>query len=124
MQLQESGEMYLETILILSRQKPAVRAIDIVEYMQFSKPSVSRAMGLLKNGGFITVEKDGHIRLTDTGRGGAEKNYKRHTVVTKDLPTPGVPEDIAAADGWKKGRHKSHAAFCALQSHIHAHEQS
>ena len=124
MQLQESGEMYLETILILSRQKPAVRAIDIVEYMQFSKPSVSRAMGLLKNGGFITVDKDGHIRLTDTGREVAEKIYTRHTVLTKVLTSLGVPEDIAAADACKMEHVISDETFAALQSHIHAHEQS
>ena len=68
MALQESGEMYLETILILSQQNPFVRSVDISEHMGYSKPSVSRAVGLLKNGGFITVDLDGYISLTDLGR--------------------------------------------------------
>ena len=79
MQLQESGQMYLETILVLSRTLPAVRSIDIVEHMGYSKPSVSRAMGLLKNGGFIVVDEDGYITLTEDGREIATKIYERHT---------------------------------------------
>lgn len=121
MQLQESGEMYLETILILSREKPAVRAIDIVEYRQFSKPSVSRALGLLKAGGFVTVEENGHIRLTETGRAVAEKIYTRHTVLTKVLTSLGVPEAVAAADACKMEHVISDETFEALQNHIRAH---
>ncbi len=121
MQLQESGEMYLETILILSREKPAVRAIDIVEYRQFSKPSVSRALGLLKAGGFVTVEENGHIRLTETGRAVAEKIYTRHTVLTKVLMSLGVPEAVAAADACKMEHVISDETFEALQSHIREH---
>ena len=121
MQLQESGEMYLETILILSREKPAVRAIDSVEYRQFSKPSVSRALGLLKAGGFVTVEENGHIRLTETGRAVAEKIYTRHTVLTKVLMSLGVPEAVAAADACKMEHVISDETFEALQSHIREH---
>lgn len=121
MQLQESGEMYLETILILSREKPAVRAIDIVEYRQFSKPSVSRALGLLKAGGFVTVEENGHIRLTETGRAVAEKIYTRHTVLTKVLMSLGVPEAVAAADACKMEHVISDETFEALQTHIREH---
>lgn len=121
MQLQESGEMYLETILILSREKPAMRAIDIVEYRQFSKPSVSRALGLLKAGGFVTVEENGHIRLTETGRAVAEKIYTRHTVLTKVLMSLGVPEAVAAADACKMEHVISDETFEALQTHIREH---
>lgn len=118
MQLQESGEMYLETILILSKEKPAVRAIDVGEYMHFSKPSVSRAVGLLKNGGFLTVEADGHIRLTDTGREIAEKIYTRHTVLTEVLIALDVPPEIAAADACKIEHDISDETFAALCRHM------
>lgn len=121
MQLQESGEMYLETILVLSQKKPAVRAIDIVEYRQFSKPSVSRALGLLKAGGFVTVEENGHIRLTEAGRAVAEKIYTRHTVLTKVLTSLGVPEAVAAADACKMEHVISDETFEALQTHIREH---
>ena len=78
MALQESGEMYLETIYILSKQSSGVRSIDVSEYMNFSKPSVSRAIGLLKEGGYITVDKDGFITLTDAGLDISSKIYERH----------------------------------------------
>ena len=83
MGLAESGEMYLETILVLSKKHESVRAIDVVDYMGYSKPSVSRAMGLLREGGFISVERDGAITLTDAGREVAEKIYERHTLLTR-----------------------------------------
>lgn len=118
MQLQESGEMYLETILILSKEKSVVRAIDVGEYMHFSKPSVSRAVGLLKNGGFLTVEADGHIRLTDTGREIAEKIYTRHTVLTEVLTALDVPPEIAAADACKIEHDISDETFAALCRHM------
>lgn len=118
MHLQESGEMYLETILILSETKPAVRAIDVGEYMGFSKPSVSRALGLLKNGGFVTVNEDGHITLTAAGREIAEKIYKRHTVLTSVLCGIGVPPDIAAADACKMEHDISEETFAALQRYL------
>ena len=101
MHLQESGEMYLETILILSKKSSAVRAIDVGEYMNFSKPSVSRAMGLLKSGSYITVDKDGFISLTDSGRSIAEKIYERHTLLTAFLVKLGVDEKTAAEDACK-----------------------
>ena len=85
MHLQESGEMYLETILILSRKSQFVRSIDISEYMNFSKPSVSRAIGLLKEGGYITVDVSGYISLTDAGAEIAGKIYERHNVLTEFL---------------------------------------
>ncbi len=116
MHLQESGEMYLETILILSKEKPSVRAVDVGEYMHFSKPSVSRAVGLLKNGGFLTVDADGHI-LTDTGREIAEKIYTRHTVLTELLIALEVPPEIAAADACKIEHDISDETFAALCRH-------
>lgn len=118
MHLQESGEMYLETILVLSKEKSVVRAIDVGEYMHFSKPSVSRAVGLLKNGGFLTVEADGHIRLTDTGREIAEKIYTRHTVLTDVLTALDVPPEIAAADACKIEHDISDETFAALCRHM------
>ena len=118
MHLQESGEMYLEPILVLSKEKSVVRAIDVGEYMHFSKPSVSRAVGLLKNGGFLTVEADGHIRLTDTGREIAEKIYTRHTVLTDVLTALDVPPEIAAADACKIEHDISDETFAALCRHM------
>ncbi len=101
MRIQESGEMYLETILILSRSTPHVRSIDIVDHMGFSKPSVSRAVGLLKNGGYISVDYDGYITLTELGLEIAEKIYERHNILTSFLVSIGVSEEIAASDACK-----------------------
>ena len=98
MALFESGEMYLETILLLSRKQPRVRAIDVGTEMGFSKPSVSRALGILKKDGYLTVDPDGHIALTESGRAVAEKIYERHTLITAVLTDLGVDEKIAAAD--------------------------
>ena len=118
MQLQESGQMYLETILVLSRSMPAVRAIDIVEHMGYSKPSVSRAVGLLKNGGFITVDADGHITLTDDGRETAEKIYDRHTVITEALVRLGVDYETAAEDACKIEHAISDRSIEAIKNHM------
>ena len=98
MALQESGEMYLETILVLSRKSSYVRAIDVGEYMGYSKPSVSRAMGLLKAGHYITVDDLGGIHLTDAGREVAERIYERHTYLTRFLTGLGVDPKVAAED--------------------------
>lgn len=118
MQLQESGQMYLETILVLSRTLPAVRAIDIVEHMGYSKPSVSRAMGLLKNGGFITVDEDGHITLTEDGREVATKIYERHTILTTALIRLGVDPDIASEDACKMEHAISDASIAAIKKFL------
>ena len=101
MHLQESGEMYLETIYILLKKTNDVRSMDIAEYMNFSKPSVSRAVGLLKEGEYITVDKDGFITLTDSGKEIAAKIYERHTMLTDFLIRLGVEEETAAADACK-----------------------
>lgn len=96
--LQESGEMYLETILILSKEKAVVRSVDVSEKMNFSKPSVSRAMKLLRENKYINIDKDGYITLTRSGREIAEKIYERHVVLTRVLTDLGVDEEIAAED--------------------------
>lgn len=101
MQLQESGEMYLESISRLKETKGFVRAIDVCEYMGFSKPSVSRAMGLLKDGGYIVVSKDGGIELTESGLAVAKKVYERHVFLTSFLKSIGVGDEIASEDACK-----------------------
>lgn len=101
MHIQESGEMYLETILILSEKLEYVRSIDIGEYMGYSKPSVSRAVGLLKNGGFIDVDGNGHITLTDAGKAHANKIFERHRILTKVLESIGVSHETASEDACK-----------------------
>ena len=118
MQLQESGQMYLETILVLSRTLPAVRSIDIVEHIGYSKPSVSRAVGLLKNGGFIHVDEDGYITLTDDGREVATKIYNRHTILTQALIRLGVDADIASEDACKMEHVISDESLDAIRRHV------
>ena len=118
MALQESGEMYLETILILSRKGGTVRSIDISEYMGYSKPSVSRAVGLLKNDAFITVDKDGHITLTDKGLAQAEKILSRHTLLTQMLVSLGVSPETASADACRIEHVISDETFCAIKQYL------
>ena len=118
MHLQESGEMYLETILILSQQKSFVRAIDVGEYMGFSKPSVSRAIGLLRNGGFVEVGDGGGLSLTDTGREVAEKIYERHRYLTKMLMHMGVDEATAAEDACRMEHVVSDKSFSAIKEYF------
>lgn len=115
MALLESGEMYLETILILSQQKSGVRAIDVGEYMGFSKPSVSRAMGLLKNGGYVVVDESGFISLTDAGREVAERIYERHTLLTALLTRLGVDKETASEDACKIEHYISSTSFNAIK---------
>ena len=110
--------MYLETIYILTEQNPNVRSIDVCEHMGFSKPSVSRAVGLLKNGGYINVDKDGYISLTEIGREVAEKMYSRHKVITDFLISLGVDEEVAVNDACKIEHHISDESFEALKRHI------
>ncbi|MBQ8387294.1 MAG: metal-dependent transcriptional regulator [Clostridia bacterium] len=98
MRIQESGEMYLESIYVLSQTKSAVRSIDVGEYMGYSKPSVSRAIGLLKKGGLVNVGADGHLTLTESGLELARKIYERHTILTSLLTSLGVSEETASED--------------------------
>ena len=101
MSIHESGEMYLESIHVLLQQRGQIRSIDVSEYMGFSKPSVSRAMGLLKKGGYILVDKDGYISLTEEGLDVAEKIYERHTFLSNYLIRLGVSKETAMADACK-----------------------
>lgn len=117
MQIQESGEMYLETILLLSK-KGAVRSLDIAEYMEYSKPSVCRAVGILKNGGFITVDKSGYITLTDAGFERASKIYERHTLLTDFLQRIGVSAETAVEDACKMEHIISDESFDAIKKHV------
>ena len=117
MNLQESGEMYLETIYILSKKSASVRAVDISEHMGFSKPSVSRALGLLKSGGYVEADAEGHLTLTDIGLEVAEKIYERHTMLTAFLIKLGVPEDIASEDACKIEHHISDESFKAIKKY-------
>ena len=118
MVLQESGEMYLETILILSQKSKFVRAIDVSEEMGFSRPSVSRAVHLLFEGGFINIDADGGLSLTDMGREVAEKIYERHTVLSKWLISLGVSPDVATDDACKIEHDISDESFAAVKRHI------
>ena len=117
MSIQESGEMYLESILVLSG-KGAVRSIDIVEYMNYSKPSVSRAVGILKNDGYITVDKGGYIELTESGREIAQKIYDRHKLITGLLEMLGVDEETASEDACKIEHCLSDKSFEAIKKHL------
>ncbi len=116
MRLQESGEMYLEAIHILSKKLPIVRSVDICEHRGVSKPSVSRAVGILKNGGYILCGEDGGLSLTEKGKEVAEKMYERHLVLTDYLVSIGVPEDIASEDACKIEHVISDATFNALKN--------
>ena len=118
MHLQESGEMYLETIYILSKKNGYDRAIDVSEYMGFSKPSVSRAMGLLKTGGYVTADEHGYLSLTDIGLETAEKIYERHTVLTDLLVRLGVDEETAAEDACRIEHVISEKSFQAIKGHV------
>lgn len=118
MHLQESGEMYLETILVLTKKSGHVRSVDICEYMDYSKPSVSRAVGLLKQGDYITVDRSGTITLTDAGRAIAEKIYERHTLLTEFLVRLGVDDTTAAADACKIEHDISDQSFEAIKRHV------
>lgn len=117
MRLQESGEMYLETIYVLSK-KGSVRSLDIAESMGFSKPSVSRAVGLLRDGNYIVVGKDGYITLTPAGKEVAESIYERHTFITSFLTNIGVDKETAAADACKIEHHISAKSFEALKKYV------
>lgn len=118
MQLQESGEMYLEAIYVLSKERTNVRSIDVGEYLGYSKPSVSRAMGLLKSGGYITMAADGSLSLTNTGMLTAKKIYERHTILTKMLVSLGVDEKTASEDACRLEHAISDSSFEAIKRHF------
>lgn len=118
MNLQESGEMYLETILRLTDKMNSVRSIDVSEEMGFSKPSVSRAIGLLKSGGYVLVSPEGYLSLTDIGREVAMKVYERHKLITALLESLGVSEDTAVADACKIEHCISDESFAAIKNYM------
>lgn len=118
MSIHESGEMYLETIHVLLKKNGQVRAVDVSEHMGYSKPSVSRAMGLLKKGGYIQVGKDGMIQLTEAGLETAEKIYQRHTVLTNLLVKMGVDPQVASEDACRLEHAISDQSFQAIRRYI------
>lgn len=117
-EMHESGEMYLETILVLSQMKPVVRSIDICDYMNFSKPSVSRAVGKLKADGYIEVDGSGYIVLTETGRQIAERIYDRHNTLQSIFMTIGVDEQTAEDDACKLEHYLSDTTYEALKKYF------
>ncbi len=124
MALYESGEMYLETIYILSQRSSSVRSVDVGEYMGFSKPSVSRAVGLLKKDGFITTDKSGYITLTQAGAALAERIYERHTVMTGLFVNLGVDEKTAAEDACRIEHYLSDKTFDAIKAHMKKYQKN
>ena len=115
MSMQESGEMYLEAILVLSKRSGFVRSVDVGEYLGYSKPSVSRAMGILRKGDYIRMDRDGALTLTDSGREIAEKIYERHTLLSSLLIRLGVSEQTATADACKLEHDISDESFQAIK---------
>ena len=118
MHIQESGEMYLETIYVLSQRQEFVRSLDVAESMGFSKPSVSRAVGLLKNGGYLTVDSNGHLHLTGIGLEISRKIYERHTVLSKMFIDLGVDEETATEDACRIEHYISDKSFDAIKKHL------
>ena len=118
MTLQESGEMYLESIYVLSKKSASVRSVDVSEYMGFSKPSVSRAIGLLRQNGYVTVEPNGNLLLTDSGIKLAKRIYDRHTTLTEMFIRLGVDEKTAAEDACRVEHYISDATFRAVKNHL------
>ncbi len=116
--MHESGEMYLETILVLGQRKNLVRAVDVATEMKLSKPSVSRALVKLKNDACIVVDENGHIAFTEKGRAIAEKIYERHQVLTEILMAIGVDQEIAARDACKMEHDISDETFDAMKRHL------
>lgn len=110
--------MYLETIYVLTKNSENVRSIDVCEYMGYSKPSVSRAIGLLKNGGYVTVDGEGHLSLTADGKEIAEKIYERHTILTAFLARLGVGREVASEDACKMEHVISDDSFEAIKNFV------
>lgn len=117
MHLQESGEMYLETILVLSQKMSVVRSVDVAEYMGYTKPSVSRAISLLKNANYVIMDKHGYLTLTEDGQKIAKKIYERHTLLTQFLMRLGVDEKTASEDACKMEHIISDTSFAAIKKH-------
>ena len=121
MQLQESGEMYLEAILVLSNEKTSIRAIDVVEYMGFSKPAVSRALSRLREEGLILTDDSGYLLFTEKGRGIAENIYRKHVLLTKFIEDLGVDSETASTDACRIEHVISDKTFDAIVRHAREH---
>ena len=117
--MHESGEMYLE--YVLSQNSQSVRSLDVAEHMGFSKPSVSRAIGLLKKEGYVISDSDGYLKLTQSGMEAAGNIYERHIILTKMLTMIGVDEETAAADACKMEHYISEKSFNAIKEHMQKH---
>ena len=118
MSLHESAEMYLETIYTLSLTKTHVRSVDVAEALNYSRPSVSRAVGLLKKDGYLLMDDDGFLRLTELGSNTAEKIYERHRILTAALKAVGVDEDSAAEDACRIEHVISDKSLAAIKAHM------
>ena len=118
MSLHESAEMYLETIYTLSLSSSSVRSIDVAEALNYSRPSVSRAVGLLKKDGYLLMDGEGFLTLTEEGRALAERIYERHTVLTAALEALGVDKETAAEDACKIEHDISDRTFDAIKAHM------
>ena len=118
MKLHASGEDYLESVLILQKKQGMVRSVDLARYMGFSKPSISHAVGVLKNGGFLTVDGDGFLHLTDIGREVAEKVYEHHLFFTEQLVAAGVDLETAEQEACRMEHAISDTSFQKLKEKI------
>lgn len=118
MAMQESGEMYLETIYVLSLQSRSVRSIDVAEHLGYSKPSVSRAVGLLKKDGLLLMDEFGYLKLTEAGEEKAKRIYERHTVLSMLLIRLGVDEETATEDACRIEHYISDRSFEAIKAHL------
>ncbi|MBO4336674.1 MAG: metal-dependent transcriptional regulator [Lachnospiraceae bacterium] len=118
MALQESGEMYLETIYVLSQKSSAIRGIDVGDHLGYSYPSVSRGLGLLREEGLVKKDADGYFKLTEAGRIMAERIYERHTVLTRFLMSIGVDEETATEDACRVEHYISDKTFEAIKDHM------
>ncbi|MDO4271104.1 MAG: metal-dependent transcriptional regulator [Eubacteriales bacterium] len=121
MKMQESAENYLEAILVLRQQKGSVRSIDVAHYTGFSKPSISRAVGLLRDNGYLSIDQNGCLCLTEAGLRVAENIYERHTVLTELLTALGVNPDTAAEDACRMEHVISQETFDRLKELARAH---
>ena len=124
MSLHESAEMYLETIYQLSREKHSVRSIDVAEALNYSRASVSRAVGLLKKDGYLEMDDDSSLNLTELGKITAEKIYERHTILSAALMALGVDQETAAEDACKIEHIISDKSLAAIKAHMNKHEKA
>lgn len=118
MKIYASGEDYLEAVLVLQKEKGMVRSVDLARHMGFSKPSISHAVGVLKNGGFLTVDEDGYLHLTEDGREVAEKIYERHQFFTEQLVAVGVDRETAERDACRIEHAISEETFQKLKASV------